>query len=227
MSRFSPFIRTVRWLCLLLPIALFGCLHGPKHYRIKIESQIVQPLSHTFAVAVDWSAVRARRGITTFPNGGLPHVIAHEARIYRVNVNTNTIEMIARLEDYGGIAAPQSIELHQWHRDGIYFTIRGYGERAGGRGDDTKAPREVHFRVPKSGELIRLDQPPDQSALHNAPSEDKKWAHPGLYLRGTSEEIVIQIDDWSLEPERIAFLRFSKDTGAPYLIHKTFSSEDQ
>lgn len=214
------FSRMTRYLAVALSLLLTGCLYGPERYEVWIEDRVIARASHTLTIAVDWAIVRDPQGLAAFPNGGLLHYEAREARLYRIDVDTDTIQMIARLEDYGGIPVPKSIELHEWQRDGIHFTIRGYGSKSSRSGDDMDDPRVAHFHVPRPGEVVQEDRPPDLPPPR-APASGLPLEPPFLSAWGHGKQIDIALDEPVFTADKTISLVIDDETGEPILVPRT------
>ena len=201
-------------LALTLILALSGCLHGPLRNDPKFEGTAQKPFSNTLAVAVDFSVVRDPKGLATFPNGGYPRVISRELRIYIIDLDQESVGLLAVLEDFGGIPVPRNTTLNEWRDDGVFLTIEGYGSTSELSGDDYDDPREVFLHLSPDGDVTKIEARPKTSDRRRAQAATESKLR---IIRSTFEEVVMQMTDASSGSERLFFLRFDKASGHPFL----------
>ncbi len=201
-------------LALTLIMALSGCLHGPLRNDPKFEGTAQKPFSNTLAVAVDFSVVRDPKGLATFPNGGYPRVISRELRIYIIDLDLDSVDLLAVLEDFGGVPVPRNTTLREWRDDGIDLTIEGYGSTSARSGDDYDDPRKVFLHLSPNGDVTKIEARPKTSdSRHDQADNESDFR----IIRSTFEEVVMQMTDASSGSERLVFLRLDETSGHPYL----------
>jgi hypothetical protein len=151
-----------------LPFILFllisACTYGPEKDMVSIGNIAAKPQSHELAFTVDYRRIRDATGFAAFPNGGIPKVIAREARVYVCDIDRASIKRIAQVPDFGGIPNPGSVWIHGWLGGFLYFSLNGYGRDSQG-GDDFNRPYNYVYRVSESGTLTRVDHLPDGVAI--------------------------------------------------------------
>ena len=214
------YVRTM--FAIALVAAISACGYGPETVAVKVENARAKKGAYTFAVATDYKIVSQPTGaINTFPNGGVPRVSAHEARIYVVNLEKQSIKLAAQISDWGEIPRPKQVSIEGWIGNTLYFTLFGYG--ADGRsGDDLEDPREVVYRINPWGLVERVDAYPNglQAQKNSGPT----GSGPFLRLSKGHTDVDVGINGnpgksvrtirFSLEPHtgeaKLSLVRYSK-----------------
>ncbi|MEL7040037.1 MAG: hypothetical protein AAGL90_00850 [Pseudomonadota bacterium] len=148
-----------------LPILLLltGCHYGPERLKTEIENAVLNPGKNSFAVAAHVWTVRDPEGfVATFPNGGVLDEKAKTAKIFVVDLQSNTIELRAVFDETTIIPNPKTLRLLGWKDDIIYFHMEGYGGYDRRNGDHTDDPREAFYRLLSSGQMNPIQARPTE-----------------------------------------------------------------
>lgn len=196
--------------------ALVGCSYSDVRTDARIDNALARAGTHSFAVAVNFRRVREPTGVlNTFPNGGVPKVLEHEARVYLVDVGRQTVTLAARIVDFADIPQPKSVRVEGWRDDALYFSLFGYGGDAR-RGDDLSDPRSLIYAVDSSGQLRRVDALPDDLVQERASGPLGK--PPFLRLSKGYGSIDIGIDSRPRVSADAARFVLDADSGQPRLV---------
>ena len=134
--------------------------------------------------------------------------------MYRGDLDSRTVELVASIPDFGGIPQPKSVWIAGWQADALYFSLFGYGEGKRG-GDNHSDERRLFFRIAADGRVDELDKlPVDLQRAHNSgPAQSPpflRWSKGHL-------EVEIAIDARVSETSDFARLTFEAETGEPRL----------
>ncbi len=213
---FTKTLAAKRIAILSLLAVLTACSYGPERLHLSLENAVAKPNSHTFAVAVEVSRVRDPVGfVNTFPNGGVQDVLAVEARVYLIDIDTASIDLVAHLEDFGGIPNPKSVSVSGWRDDALYVSLFGYGGYSSGRGDHLEDPRHVYFGVLPSGRIEQIESLPEKIARER--QTGPLQTPPFLRLSKGHLDISIGIDDRPGQLSHGAIFALDPVTGQPSL----------
>jgi len=202
----------------ILPLLslLAACSYGPERLHVDLENAIAKPNSHTFAVAVEVARVRDPVGfLSRFPNGGVQDVIATEARVYLIDIDKASIDLVAHLADFGGIPNPKSVSAAGWRDDTLYLSLFGYGAYSSRRGDHLDDPRHVYFKVPPSGMVEKIESLPEKRIRER--QTGPLQTPPFLRLGKGYLDIRIGIDDRTGQASNGAIFSLDPVTGEPSL----------
>lgn len=195
-------------------ILLAGCHHGPERLKIEVENAVLKPGTTTFAVATHVWTVRDPQGfVATFPNGGVLDVRAKTAKIFVVDIQADTIELLAEFDETTVIPNPKKLRVIGWLGDDLYFHMEGYGGYKWSRGDDTDDPREAFFRVLPNGQMHQIQAPP--TALK--PVHQYYALREPTYISVSSmfEYLKIHVDGTFDAPKHTAYFVIDPGTGKP------------
>jgi hypothetical protein len=196
-------------------LALAACSYGPERTALRLGNVVAKPQSHQLAVTLEYRRVREPTGaLNTFPNGGIPKVMAREARVYLFDLQRGTAELAAVIPDFGGIPQPKSVWIEGWQADALYFSLFGYGEGRRG-GDDHADERRLFFRITADGGVSELGRLPAdlERGRNSGPAESP----PFLRWSAGHLDVEIAIDALLSETARRARLTFDPETGEPRL----------
>ncbi|KPP99437.1 MAG: hypothetical protein HLUCCO03_04510 [Marinobacter sp. HL-58] len=175
-------------------ILISGCTYGPREERASIENVTARPESLQFAVAVNYARFRPATGINAFPNGGIPQYLEQAAIVYLVDVSTDDIVEIARIQAPEQLQTSFSSHLTGWKGERVYIQLSGcpgsecYGDLMQFRHYELSSeavPRSIESR-PED-----VDRPPGM--LARAPGED-------IYMRVSAGSRVISVRTDESEP---------------------------
>lgn len=193
-----------------------GCSYSPERNYVEIGNAVSRPDTYTFAVAVEYRRFQSPTGfLNTFPNGGVPRILEHNARIYLIDLDNRTVELWADVEDFAGIPQPKQVRIEGW-RDGLlYFSLFGYGgdQRTG---DDLSDERHFIYRIDAKGDFLRVDTLPKDiiGARNSGPLPQP----PFLRLSTGHRDIDVGIDGRPYQAKRRARLVMDDETGEPLLV---------
>ena len=164
-----------------------GCTYGPPQERAYIENLLVRPETLLFAVAVRYERFQSPTGINAFPNGGVPYYLEQAAIVHLVDVSTNEIVEIARIEAPEDLQTSFGVHLTGWKKEQVFVQLSGcpgsecYGNLVQFRHIELTpeaAPRQISSR-PKNTD----DSP---GTLSRAPGEE-------TYMRVSAGSRVISV----------------------------------
>jgi hypothetical protein len=194
---------------------LTACEYGPERTALTLKSVAAKPHSHVMAVSLEYARLRDPSGlINTFPNGGSPKVIHLEARVYSLDLDRGTTELVATIQDYAGIPHPKSVFVKGWQSDTLYFSLFGYGGNAR-TGDDHSDERRLYYRVSADGTVNRTDDLP--ADLEHEPNNGPLDSPPFLRWSKGHLEVEIAMDTRVSEATEIVLLTFDPESGEPRL----------
>lgn len=210
---------------LMIPlVALMGCSYGEVQTRANIDHAVAKPGTHFLALAVNFSRVQEPTGVlNTFPNGGVPRVVAHEARIYVVDVDRQLVTLAARMADFAGIPQPKAVRVEGWQDDALYFSLIGYGGDAR-TGDDLSDPRRRMYVVDASGRVERIDALPGDLVVEQ--TSGPLGRPPFLRLSKGHSSVDIGVDARLNDAEGTARLVLDPETGQPQFVNSALPGSD-
>jgi len=206
-------------------LLIVGCTYGPERTVLSIDNAVAKPHSHEFAIAVGYKRLQDSKGaINTFPNGGIPKILYREARIYIVNIDEESVLLVAQVPDYGGIPQPKAVWIDGWSNGKVYFSLRGYGGDQR-HGDDLSDKRIIRYSVSQSGELVHLKKYPFRldKGKNTGPIDDP----PFLRLSKGHLSIDIGIDNDLSKAKRKARISLDPETGTPSLVWITTTKHNK
>lgn len=207
------YVRTMFAIALVAFVS--ACGYGPETVAVKVENARAKKGTHTFAVATDFKIVSQPTGaINTFPNGGVPRVSAHEARIYVVNLDKQTMRLAAQITDWGEIPRPKQVWVEGWVGNTLYFTLYGYGGDSRS-GDDLHDPRELVFRVTPWGFVEQVEAYPE--GLQAQKNSGKAGDAPFLRLSKGHTDVNAGINGSPGKASRTARFSLEPSTGEAQL----------
>lgn len=106
-------------------VLVSGCSYAQQEERASIENVAVRPETTQFSVAVSYEKFRPATGINAFPNGGIPQYLEKTAIVYLVDVSTDEIVEIARIEAPEELQTSFNIHLMGWKRNRLYAQLSG------------------------------------------------------------------------------------------------------
>lgn len=206
------------WVLVTAGFALLaGCSYGPPRNTVDAVHAVAKPDSHMMAIG---ASIRRQRDpqsfFATFPDGGAPQILAREARIYLVDIDSRSIRQIARFPDFEGIPQPKVAAPVGWQGDELYLRLFGYGGSEW-TGDDMSDERRLHFRVSRSGAVERIDQLP--TALETAPQTGPTREPPFLRISQGHLALDVGIDARPGEGETVR-MAFDEETGEPAFVDR-------
>lgn len=176
----------------MLLLALVSCTYGSARLDVVIENALGKPDSHTLAVAVNYRRVQDPTGLSAFPDGGSLVELEHRARVYLIDVDTQSIKLVADIGEVKEIPRPTGVWIQGWRNGAIYFSIRGYGVKSRS-GDNVANIRRVNYRVYEGQAPEQMgDFPVDLVSANNSGPLGKP---PFLRLSKGHNEIDIGIDE--------------------------------
>lgn len=187
----------VIWIKLVAIAALMlvaSCTYGPQEERAFIGNVLVRPGTFQFAVAVGYARFQPPTGINAFPNGGIPYYLKQSAIVYLVDVSTNEILEIARIEAPEQLQTSFNVHLTGWKEGRVFIQLSGcpttecYGDLLQFR----------HFELSSETTPSRMGSRPKNTdyvpgMLSRAPGED-------VYMRVSAGSRVISVRTDDSEP---------------------------
>ena len=171
-----------------------GCTYGPAEERALIENEVVRPDTLQFAVAVRYERFRPATGIAAFPNGGIPKYLEQTIIVHLVDLSTDDIVELARIEAPDQLLSGFSAGLVGWKGETLFLVLSGCPEP--GCPIDQRQFR--YFALSANAEPRRIGTPPediDQSPgmLSRAPGEE-------VYMRVSADSRMIAVRTDDSEP---------------------------
>jgi hypothetical protein len=171
-----------------------GCTYGPQEERAQIENVAVRPDTLQFAVAVLYVRFQPATGITAFPNGGIPNYLEKTAIVHLVDVSTDEIVELARIEAPDQLQTGFSAWMTGWKGDAVFLQLSGcpdsecYGDLR----------RYRHFALSANAEPRKVGARPEDidripGMLSRAPGEK-------VYMRVSADSRVIGVRTDDSEP---------------------------
>ncbi len=142
-------------LLLLLP----GCTYGPVQERATIATVEERFNTHTLAVALNWTRYRDPTGLSAFPDGGLPRVLAEEARFFLCDADSHVARLVARILKPHEMESGFSGWIAGWGPNCFYASVSGrrYSWRHGAVGPVNRR----FYRIGLDGTVSKMSGIPD------------------------------------------------------------------
>lgn len=192
-----------------------GCSYSDDRTHVELNNALARPGSHVFAVAVTYMRVQHPTGfLSTFPDGGTWRVLKRKARIYIIDLKSETVTLAAEIDGFGGIPKPKHASIRGWQDRSVYFSLFGYGDNNRGS-DHISDKRYLYYRIDAKGEIHRVDQLPNDliSVRNSGPLGDP----PFLRLSKGHNEVKVGIDAFPSLAEYMARFWLDEETGEPHL----------
>ncbi|MFW6040055.1 MAG: hypothetical protein ACOC9N_03150 [Gemmatimonadota bacterium] len=196
---------TTRWLTLFL-VLLTGCTYGPEQERVWIVDVERRPESRTFVAAVKYQRFRPPTGLSAFPNGGRERVLEQAAVLYRVDVATDDVHRVARIEAPEELRSTFAVHILGWRGERWYFTLSG----CPGRQCNPELRRFRHFLVAPDGTIRPLGARPDDLD-----------GSPGMVARAPGEDVYMRISS------NFGSVRVRSKEGGPYVVRYTLDDSGE
>jgi hypothetical protein len=150
-----------------------ACTYGPIQQQTRIENADERFNTHTFAVALNSMRFRRPTGLSTFPDGGSPIVLAQAALVYVCDVDSSSARMLARIPMPRVMESGFTPWIAGWGNDCVYVKLTGHRHswRSGAVGD----LNTWFYRIGLDGSSRRLEAYPDSVRL---------GVETGIYLPG-------------------------------------------
>jgi len=171
-----------------------ACTYGPQEELAQIENLAVRPDSLQFAVSVRYVRFQPATGIAAFPNGGVPNYLEKTAIVHLVDVSTDQIVELARIEAPDLLKTGYRAWLTGWRGDSVFLQLSGcsgsecYGDLL----------RFHHFALSPNAEPKKIPGRPEDidripGMLSRAPGEK-------VYMRVSADSKVISVRTDDSEP---------------------------
>ena len=105
---------------------LVACTYGPPRTDVRITNHALAPTGPGAAFAVYAIRYRPPTGISTFPDGGTPLVLAEGAAVYTCDTLTRAVHQVWRAPRPAAIRSGFTPWLGPWTAAGIFASVRGY-----------------------------------------------------------------------------------------------------
>ncbi|MES2303862.1 MAG: hypothetical protein V4558_00025 [Gemmatimonadota bacterium] len=142
-------------------LLLLGCSYGAPKLELRIANHANAYTGPVSAFAVYSAWVRPPTGLSTFPDGGKPMVLAEAAAVYLCDTVTVEVHRLWRVDKPAQVRSGFTPWLGPWDRDGIHVSLRGYRSLT----TDPVAAYRVNYRLDSVGVAsVIIDEPPFDAA---------------------------------------------------------------
>jgi len=152
--------RAIRAILALAAIALApGCTYGPVQEHTRIENVRTRFNTHQFAAALNWQRIREPTGLSRFPDGGSPIVLAEAALVYVCDADSSSTRLLAKIPRTMDMESGFTPWIMGWGDNCVYVKTTGhrYSWRRGAVGDLNL----WLYRVGVDGSCVRISALPD------------------------------------------------------------------
>lgn len=118
-----------------------------------------------FAVHAAW--VRPPTGISTFPDGGSPRILAEAAAVYTCDTLAQTVRRVWRVDRPTEIRSGFAPGLGPWSPEGLYVSLRGYSTTT----SEPSAFRRTNYRLDPDGRVEPGVVEPERGVATSEPAE--------------------------------------------------------
>lgn len=135
------------WIVILF--LMNACTYGPPRLAIRITNHTMSPTAPVTAFAVHATWLRDPTGLSAFPDGGRPRVLAEAAALYTCDTLARTVQRVWRGDRPPEIRSGFTPWLGPWSTEGLYFSLSGYTTST----TVASAFRRWSFRLSPAGRL--------------------------------------------------------------------------
>jgi len=171
-----------------------ACTYGPPEELAQIENVAVRPDSLQFAVAVRYDRFQPATGITAFPNGGIPNYLEKTAIVHLVDVSTDQVVELARIEAPDQLKMGFGAWMTGWRDDSVFLQLSGcpgsecYGDLL----------RFHHFELSPNTQPRKIDAGPED--IDRIPGMLSRAPGDKVYMRVSADSKVISVRTNDAEP---------------------------
>lgn len=175
-------------------ILVAGCTYGPVEEWARIENEVVRPDTLQFAVAIRYERFRPATGIAAFPNGGVPNYLEQTIIVHLVDLSTDDIVELARIEAPDQLQTGFSARMIGWKGEIVFLVLSG----CPGSGCSSDQWQFRYFSLSANAEPRRIGTRPEDidrspGMLSRAPGEE-------VYMRVSVDSRVIAVRTDDSEP---------------------------
>ena len=165
-------------------LALGGCTYGAPRLEVRLTNHQFAPASSLAAFAVSAVWLRPPTGLSTFPDGGRPRILAEAAAVYTCDTVTQTVHQVWRVDRPAELRSGFTPWLGPWVPEGLYVSLRGNVTTT----SEPSGFRRANYRIDPDGGVESGVVEPDPGLATNTPGDcadavlTAAWAHPPVRL---------------------------------------------
>jgi hypothetical protein len=142
-----------------------ACSYGPPRLELRITNHSFAPTGPIAALAVYAAWLRPPTGLSTFPDGGRPQLLAEAAAVYSCDTLSLAVRRVWRVDRPETIRSGFTPWLGPWLREGLYVSLRGYSTMT----TEASSFRRLNYRLDSSGHAEPVVREPGGGAATSDP----------------------------------------------------------
>jgi hypothetical protein len=147
-------------------LLLGGCTYGPPRLEVRMANHVFASGTSLAAFAVYAGWLQSPTGVSTFPDGGRPRILAEAAAVYTCDTVTLSVHRVWRIDRPESIRSGFSPWLGPWLPEGLYVSLRGYGTTT----NEATAFHRLNYRLDPDGSVHPGVIEPERGAATSQPA---------------------------------------------------------